>query len=225
MQTKPIEGYAGRYTINEHGEIYSLLSNKYLSRCADSHGYPLVVLCTETGKRKTCKVHRLVALHFIPNPNNLPVINHIDGNKLNSLVSNLEWCTHQHNAQHAVDMGLSSPTGREQVLTDERLAACQMAYDHGIPIKELTILYGVSRGAIEDYINFGTESRQLHITNGIKARSHKINQFTLDGLFIREWESMSQAARELEINQGSISNACRGRIKTAGGYRWQQTYN
>ncbi len=52
------------------------------------------------------QVHRLIALAFIPNPDNLPEINHIDGNPLNNSLENLEWCTHQYNMQHAWDTGL-----------------------------------------------------------------------------------------------------------------------
>ena len=52
------------------------------------------------------RLHRELAIHFIPNPNNLPLINHKDGNKLNNSIDNLEWCDNKHNSQHARDMGL-----------------------------------------------------------------------------------------------------------------------
>lgn len=55
---------------------------------------------------KTFKIHRLVATYFIPNPNNLPQVNHIDGNKENNFVNNLEWCTCNENMEHSYKIGL-----------------------------------------------------------------------------------------------------------------------
>ena len=68
------------------------------------------VLLVKSG-RKDCKsfyVHRLVAKHFVPNPDNLPEVNHIDGNTLNNTANNLEWCTRKYNAQHASANGILS---------------------------------------------------------------------------------------------------------------------
>lgn len=71
-----------------------------------NRGYYVYRLVNDSGKYKNITAHRLVALEYIPNPNNYPVINHIDGNKLNNNVDNLEWCTVHHNNMHAVNMGL-----------------------------------------------------------------------------------------------------------------------
>ena len=72
-----------------------------------SRGYRYrCVTVTTNGKQKRLLVHRLVATAFLPNPNNLPQVNHIDGNPSNNSVSNLEWCTAKHNIQHAYDNGL-----------------------------------------------------------------------------------------------------------------------
>ena len=72
----------------------------------NKHGYYEYTLINDLNKSKSITAHRLVALEYIPNPNNYPVINHIDGNKLNNKVDNLEWCTFHHNNMHAVNMGL-----------------------------------------------------------------------------------------------------------------------
>ena len=69
-------------------------------------GYKQVTLYDDNGKPKTLRVHKLVAITFIENENNLPQINHIDGNKLNNEVSNLEWISNYDNMQHAIKNGL-----------------------------------------------------------------------------------------------------------------------
>lgn len=80
----------------------------------DRKGYLKVDLRTGDGERKIIKVHRLVALAFIPNPENKPQINHIDGNKRNNHVSNLEWVTGLENHRHKIKMGLNVvPCGDE----------------------------------------------------------------------------------------------------------------
>lgn len=67
-----------------------------------------VLHCIKNGKRKTFRVHRLVAENFIDNPFMLPQINHIDGNKINNCVENLEWCTNSENMEHVYKNKLSS---------------------------------------------------------------------------------------------------------------------
>ncbi|UYB00765.1 hypothetical protein GMNKNHGO_00138 [Enterococcus phage vB_Efa29212_3e] len=94
------------YTINEDGQVYSKRSNIYLKPDIDKDGYEIFRLSNK-GVKKAFKGHRLVALAFIPNPENLPIINHIDGNKRNNTVTNLEWCTNQQNIQHAYNTGLT----------------------------------------------------------------------------------------------------------------------
>ena len=70
-------------------------------------GYKMITL--KKDKTQKCfSIHRLLAMHFIPNPNNLPQVNHKDGNKLNNELSNLEWCTMSYNIQHMYDTGLKT---------------------------------------------------------------------------------------------------------------------
>lgn len=67
-----------------------------------------MIILTISEKKKYVNVHRLIASCFIPNPQNLPEVNHIDGNKLNNQVENLEWVTTRQNQLHAIAMGVSS---------------------------------------------------------------------------------------------------------------------
>lgn len=76
-----------------------------LKKHLNATGYPLVRLIVDK-RIVRLMVHRLIAICFIDNPNNYPCVNHIDGNKENFNISNLEWCTHQHNMEHASKTGL-----------------------------------------------------------------------------------------------------------------------
>lgn len=85
------------YLINPYGELYSEVSGKMLKGYVGKNGYLYYTFWD--GVREYA--HRLVAKVFISNPNNLPHVNHIDHNPSNNHVSNLEWCTHQHNMKHS----------------------------------------------------------------------------------------------------------------------------
>lgn len=88
----PVKNFEDRYLVNESGDVFSKRSNRLLTPKIDRYGYKVVVL-SRNGKTKHITVHKLVALHFIPNPDNLPTVNHKDEDKLNNHVSNLEWLT------------------------------------------------------------------------------------------------------------------------------------
>lgn len=93
---KDIKGYEGLYQVSNKGRVKSTRNNIILKPMISDKGYYQVDLYNKNN-RKSCKIHRLVAQSFIPNPNNYPVINHKDENKANNCVSNLEWCTVQYN--------------------------------------------------------------------------------------------------------------------------------
>lgn len=87
------------YEIDEYGNIYNLITKKYLKGSIGENGYKYYRLSSE-GKKKMFYAHRLVAETFIPNTLNLPIVNHKDGNKLNNHINNLEWVTYSENTQH-----------------------------------------------------------------------------------------------------------------------------
>ena len=95
----PIKGYEGLYEVSDQGRVRSLKSGKerILKPGSDKYGYLMVCLC-KNGEKKNLLVHRLVAQAFIPNPDNLPQVNHKDENKTNNYVHNLEWCSSKYNA-------------------------------------------------------------------------------------------------------------------------------
>lgn len=101
---KDIEGYEGLYQVSNTGKVRSLNyrctgKSKTLKQDTTKFGYNLIVLY-KNHKRKVYLVHRLVALVFIPNPLNLPQVNHIDEDKTNNAVWNLEWCTPKYNSNY-----------------------------------------------------------------------------------------------------------------------------
>jgi len=123
---KDISSYEGMYQISNIGNVkslsrmmrtygktkYHLSKEKNLSLVTAGAGYKHIGLC-KGGKCSIFTVHRLVAQAFVPNPNNLPCVNHIDGVKLNNNYMNLEWCTKAQNNQHALDIGLRTPFSGE----------------------------------------------------------------------------------------------------------------
>lgn len=98
---KDIEGYEGLYQVSNYGRVKSLHYGKEkILRQQVNFGYCCVYLRNQNKERKNCLVHRLVAQMFIENPNNYKEVNHIDEDKTNNHVTNLEWCTPKYNANY-----------------------------------------------------------------------------------------------------------------------------
>lgn len=109
---KDIEGYEGLYQVSNKGRVKSLNYKRtgkegILSSSPTSSGYLIVNLC-KNKKQKPFYIHRLVAKAFLPNPNNLPQVNHKDENKENNTVYNLEWCTAKYNNNYGTHNERSS---------------------------------------------------------------------------------------------------------------------
>lgn len=105
-----VPGYNDRYLVSNRGRVISLNSGSEMAQYVQKNGYAAVKLRTHNAKR-TFLVHRLVASAFVPNPNGLAEVNHIDGDKLNNSAENLEWVTHSQNMKHSIEIGLYDPVG------------------------------------------------------------------------------------------------------------------
>ena len=121
---KDIPGYEGLYQVSNTGRVRSLNYNrtgetKVLKQGTNKGGYKRVNLYKD-GKFKIYFVHRLVALVFIPNPNNYPVINHKDENPKNNTVWNLEWCTQEYNINYGNCRKKMSEAHKGKQFTEER---------------------------------------------------------------------------------------------------------
>lgn len=112
---KDIQGYEGLYQVSNFGNIKSLnyrrtKKEREMAKRINGEGYEIVGLYNGNQQLQT-GVHRLVAQAFIPNPEHKEQVNHIDGNKRNNRVDNLEWCTQTENIRHAMRTGLLNITG------------------------------------------------------------------------------------------------------------------
>lgn len=140
---KDIVGYEGLYQVSNFGRIKSFHKNKeYIKALTlNDHGYSIVNL-NKNKKQKTFKVHRLVSKAFIPNPNNYLIINHIDGNKINNNVDNLEWCTQSYNASHGWKNHLNKGSSKK------------------------VLQYDLQGNLVGEFISSSDASRVLHINGG-----------------------------------------------------------
>ena len=107
---KGVVGYEDLFSVSNKGRLFSLRTNKILKQNIVGKGYNACVtkLNGRKGSNLVLKIHREVAKAFIPNLDELPFVNHIDGDKLNNSVDNLEWVTPQGNVVHAIETGLLS---------------------------------------------------------------------------------------------------------------------
>lgn len=168
---KCIPGYNRAYEISNFGRIrsskFGSIEQKSLRLLNGYYGTTLHL----GGVRTTVKVHRMVAHAFIPNPENKPQVNHIDGNKLNNHVSNLEWCTAKENINHAIDTGLLLCIGTDNYQTNLTERDVQI-------IRLMVKVMGFSYQATADFME-QTKSKIAHI---VKGRSFKHLKEDFSGL-------------------------------------------
>lgn len=148
----------GRYEIYENGNIYDTKNKKFTSPYVNDDGYYSIGLSSIRNgikKSRAFLLHRLVGTAFIDNPDNLPMINHKDGNKLNPNVSNLEWCTAKHNNIHAIETGLR-PIGEDctySTLTNSQVHDICKKLENGEKVTNIAKELGIHRGIIQNIKN------------------------------------------------------------------------
>lgn len=149
IQWKTIEGYE-MYSASNTGQIKNNITGTILKQRINSCGYFILNLSNgSVGKKRTLKVSRLVALAWIPNTDNKSQVNHIDGNKLNNTIENLEWVTASENCIHSVKNNLSPSrlgenNGHSKLTESDVKALRKDKINNGMSNKQLGVKYGIS---------------------------------------------------------------------------------
>lgn len=133
---KDIKGYKGHYKINRNGDVFSYSTNKLLAKTISTPKYYVVSLW-KNNKGKTIPIHRLLAEAFIPKIEGKTLVNHIDGNKLNNDLTNLEWCTCSENNKHAYDNYLKIPSEKLKQSARERALERNKNKLRSIPVVQI----------------------------------------------------------------------------------------
>jgi hypothetical protein len=215
---RDIVGYEGLYQISNLGRVKALerevknsgalgqqktiTKHELIKKQSFNHqGYCQVSLMKD-GKRKTCRVHRIVAEHFIvPTSAAAGEVNHIDGNKANNRVSNLEWVTPSENVQHAVSIGLKkklSDEARQRIATAQRAAWGSEKY---------------------------RQQRTAHLIERFSTKRVVGQTFPCSPVICVDteeiFESVTAAAQRHGVSTSAISAAAKGKCKTCKNYRWR----
>lgn len=201
------------YLIDRQGRIFSNISGKFLSTRGRSMGYPSVSLVGLSGK-ETVKVHRLLAKTYLSNPKNLKEVNHIDGNKENNCLSNLEWVAGFENVRHAFSNMLCSKSASipytdipkiiESLRNGETWTTIGETYHTSCPstIRKLIRRAFVREGKLTEF-----EELTKQVRNQVtRQQSQRIQSLSLDGE-ITEYASMQEAGRQLNVNAASLHKA------------------
>jgi Mor family transcriptional regulator len=217
-----IKGYEDYY-ITKSGKIFSTLSNKELKYDKSCRGYCKVKLMDRRlGKFITLQVHRIVAIQFIPNPRNLPEVNHKDGNKTNNSIYNLEWCTSEYNRRHAKDTGLykieeDNPRAK---LTKEQVIQIYKDWESCKNKTSISKKYNVSNALIGEIIRGVRWSSTYQEYYGRpstykKPKRKKVSLSNLKNIVVgyyRDNKNIIELEKETGVSNGYISKIIRGLV-------------
>ena len=162
---KGVVGYEDLFSVSNKGRLFSLRTNKILKQNIVGEGYNACVtkLNGRKGSNLVLKIHREVAKAFIPNHDELPFVNHIDGDKLNNSVDNLEWVTPQGNVVHAIETGLLSLdhlkliSNENRKLTEEDVKYIRNNFKYGdrnFGARSLSRMFNIPHSTIMKIIRF-----------------------------------------------------------------------
>lgn len=229
MKNIVIDGISTSYFITNKGDCYNSNTNKYLKGTINKkNGYKAYKLTLPNGKQKMCYAHRLVALAFIDNPKNKPMVNHIDGNKLNNYIDNLEWCTASENAIHALNNELKVYNhiycfNRDKKLVAEYKTIAEAS--RAVNVNRLTLQAACNK-EIKSLVNnfYWSKTKELGKTQLYPKTGRKkpVNQYDLNGKFIKSYDSLGEASRALGLKTcNRLGECCRGKKDSYKGFIWK----
>lgn len=218
---KDVAGFEGLYQVSNFGRIRSLRVKRHAGGIMVTkkrkNGY-MFVFFRINNKRIWKSIHRIVANAFIPNPENKPQVDHIDGNPSNNNVTNLRWATNVEN--------MNNPVTKERM---RKAFAGQnnpfFGKKHSKETKEKISNSRIGKYKGKENPFFGrkhSEDVRRHLSELAKNRGCvPILQYSKTGDFIKEWTCASFAGKTLGISPSGITACCRLKRKTAGGYVWK----
>jgi hypothetical protein len=183
---KEIPGYAGKYFINEQGQVWSVAKRSLMSQQWDEkHPYPWLFLLCEDGKSRTICVHRLMGKTWLPSPlgkigskRGEYCVNHKDGNKLNNHMDNLEWVTSEENLKHAWRTGLNQSIGEQSPsskVDSSQVRLMRELFIQGKTLCDLAGSFGLSMSGVHDICRYRRWKHQDHdLLIQIKERSSSV---------------------------------------------------
>ena len=222
------EGQETDYSVSTEGEVRKDTTNYILSQ-SSQQDYKFVGLIIN-GKQKRMRVHRMVALTFIDNPDNKPYVNHINGNRSDNNVENLEWVTPSENTQHAVNIGLFK-SGRARAvvqynLNGEQMAtfesASEAARQTGGSQSKITMCCRRQRDSANDYQwRYYDDIQDVQKIEKKFITGKKVAQCDEEGNILKIYPSFKEAARAVNGTSSAISRVCSGTNIRHKGYKWK----
>ena len=222
------EGIETDYSVSTEGEVRKDTTNYILSQSSQQDYKFVTLLINEQQKRM--RVHRMVAMTFIENPDNKPYVNHINGIRYDNNVENLEWVTQSENIQHAVRTGLMQNGRKKAViqynLNGDRMAtfesASEAARQTGGSQSKITMCCKRQRETANDYQwRYYDDIQDVQKVEKRFITGKKVAKCDEEGNILEIFPSFKEAARAVNGTSSAISRVCSGTNIRHKGYKWK----
>ena len=232
---KDVHEYEGLYKVSSFGRVKRITTNKLRLAGNNGMGYLFIPLC-KNGIVKNHYIHRLVAIHFVPNPKKKSTVNHKNGIKSDNNITNLEWCTQSENSQHGFDTGLICQKKGAENSNSKPVIQYDLdgnKLNEFISITEASMHTGIYASNIglacsKRVLRAGDfQWRYKHQFKDVSSIGKKGNGekkvicFDKNMNLIKTYNSLSEAAYKTGGCLSSIGDNCRGKLKTSGGFIWK----